>query len=34
MNFTRFIAAIFLGELVLCSVYIFSGSYLIKSLGI
>ena len=34
MNFTRFMAAIFLGELVLCSIYIFSGSYLMKSLGV
>lgn len=34
MNFTRFMTAIFLGELVLCSVYIFSGRYLIQYLGI
>jgi uncharacterized membrane protein YdjX (TVP38/TMEM64 family) len=28
MNFFKFIAAVFLGEMVLCSFYIFSGSYL------
>lgn len=32
MNFTRFISAVFLGELVLCSIYIFSGGALLRSL--
>ena len=32
MNFPRFIAAIFVGELILCSIYVFGGSYITNSL--
>lgn len=34
MNFTRFIIAIVLGEFVLCSIYIFSGRYLVQFVGV
>lgn len=30
MNFAKFIVAIFAGELILCSIYIFAGSYMMK----
>lgn len=33
MNFPRFIIAIFIGELILCSAYVFGGSGLISTLG-
>lgn len=32
MHFPKFIAAVFVGELILCSFYIFSGRYIIDSL--
>ncbi len=31
MHFPKFIAAIFIGELILCSIYIFSGSFLLNA---
>lgn len=34
MNFSRFIIAILIGELVLCSVYIFFGSYIVRFVGV
>ena len=33
MNFPKFILAIFVGELILCSVYVFSGGHLIRMLN-
>jgi uncharacterized membrane protein YdjX (TVP38/TMEM64 family) len=33
MNFLRFIAAVFVGELILCLVYVYSGNYLFGFIG-
>lgn len=32
MGFIRFIVAVFVGELILCSIYVFSGDYIVNSL--